>query len=213
MTESLDAALATARGFFDALSSADHQRACAMVAPSDRTVFRENQLASLIGWANQRNAIASMLSGDGDGAVSWASDGIYRPEELARVAGTPLPDITRVGTLGELAALLPDEFLSLYLDLSTPLSGPVGSDTMERPRYRVLGGVVDGADVVHVVYRCDIGYNDPHHVDVLRVVQFADGWSVDISNAGHNIVNTSWLMLTMVPAPLDGSADVDSPEV
>lgn len=213
MTESLDTVLATARGFFDALSSGDHQRACAMVAPSDRTVFREKQLASLISWANQRDAIQSMLDGDGDGAVSWASDGIYRPEELARVAVTPLPDITKVRTLGELAALLPDEFLSLYLDLSTPLSGPVGSDTMERTRYRVLGGVFDGADVVHVVYRCEIGYDDPHHVDVLRVVQSADGWSVDISTAGHNIVNTSWLMMTMDHAPLGGSADVGSPDV
>ena len=213
MTESLDAALATARSFLDALSCGEHERASAMVAPSDRTVFREKQLASLISWANQRDAIKSMLSGDGDGAVSWASDGIYRPEELDRVAGTPLLDRTNVRTLGELAALLPDEFLSIYLDLSTPLSGAVGSDTLERPRYRVLGGVFDGVDVVHVVYRCEVGYDDPHHVDVLRLVQFADGWSVDIATAGHNIVNATWLMVTMDHALLGGSADVDSPAV
>lgn len=213
MTESLDAAVAVARSFFDALSSGNHRQASAMVAPSRRTVFREKQLASLTNWALQRDAINSMLSGAAEGAVSWGSDGVYRPEELARVAETPLLHIANIRTLGEYAALSPDEFLSLYLDLSTPLSGSVGSDTMERPRYRVLGGVLDGSEVVHVVYRCEAGNNDPHHVNVLRVVRGADGWSVDISTAGHDIVNSSWLMLTIDHASLGGSADADSPDV
>jgi hypothetical protein len=213
MTESLDAALAAARSFFDALSTGSHRRASAMVAQADRIVFREKQLASLTSWAFQRDAINSMLSGAAEGAVSFASDGVYRPEELARVAETPLIHIANVHTLGEYAALSPDEFLSLYLDLSTPLSGNVGSDTMERPRYRVLGGVLDGSEVVHVVYRCEAGYDDPHHVNVLRVVRYADGWTVDISTAGHDIVNSSWLMLTIDHASFGGSADVDSPDV
>ncbi|MCC6244835.1 MAG: hypothetical protein IT353_18455 [Gemmatimonadaceae bacterium] len=201
MTESLDAALATARGFFDALSASDHARAAALVAPSHRTVFREYQLAGLASWANKRDAIQAMLSGEGNGAVSWGSDGSYRPEELARVADTPLPVATNVRTLGELAALPPDEFVSLFLDLSTPLSASVDSEIMERTRYRVLGGVLDGADVVHVVYRSEMTYDDPHHVDVLRVLRSEGGWSIDISTAGHNIVNNSWLMMTLDLAP------------
>ena len=49
-----------------------------------------------------------------------------------------------------------------------------------------------------MLYRCTSpGYHDPHHVDVLRIVQTDGVWSVDIATAGHEIVNSSWLMLSM----------------
>ena len=196
--ETLAQAMEVARAFPNALSFGDQARAAAMVAPSGQAAFREVQLCSLTGWAQQRDAISALQRGGTDSAVGWNSDGVYRPEQLARVGDTPLVAVSGVRTLGEFAALPPAEFLARYLDVSTPRSSAGEGEPMERPRYLVLGGVVDGHDVVHVLYRCTSpGYHDPHHVDVLRIVQTDGVWSVDIATAGHEIVNSSWLMLSM----------------
>jgi hypothetical protein len=199
MTESLEAALGVARRFLDALSSSDYEGAAAVVAPSAHAAFRETQLSSLTSWAQQRDAIIALQRGGGDGVVGFPSDGVYRPEDLARVADTPLEAIAGVRTLGEFAALPAADFLARYLDVSNPLSAASADAPLERPRYLVLGGVADGSDVVHVIYRCtNAGYHDPYHASVLRVVHIDRVWSVDIATAGHEIVNSSWLMMSMM---------------
>ena len=168
-----------------------------MVAPSGQAAFREVQLSSLTSWAQQREAIIALQRWGEDGAVGFPSDGVYRPEDLARVGDTPLQGVPGVRTLAEFATLPAAEFLARYLDVSTPLSSAGDGHPMERPRYLVLGGVADGADVVHVLYRCtSTGYHDRHHVDVLRIVHVDGVWSVDLATAGHGIVNATWLMLS-----------------
>jgi hypothetical protein len=199
MNESLEAALEVARRFLDALSSSDYAGAAAMVAPSAQTAFRETQLSSLTSWAQQRDALNALQRGGGDGAVGFSSDGVYRPEDLALVAGTPLEAVPGVRTLGEFAALPAADFVARYLDVSTPLSAASGDEPLERPRYLVLGGVADGPDVVHVTYRCtNAGYHDPHYANLLRIVRADHVWSVDIATASHEIVNSSWLMMSMM---------------
>lgn len=197
--EALRLAIDVARTFLDALSAAEHARAADMVAASGQAAFREAQLCSLTGWAQQRDALNALQLGGADGAVGWNSDGVYRPEDLARVADTPLEAVPGVRTLGEFAALPAADFLARYLDVSTPLSAASGDEPLERPRYLVLGGVADGSDVVHVLYRCtNAGHHDPHHANLLRIVIIDRMWSVDIATAGHEIVNSSWLMMSMI---------------
>jgi hypothetical protein len=199
MNESLEGALGVARRFLDALSSSDYEGAVAMVASSAHATFRETQLSSLTSWAQQRDAMIALQRGGGDGAVGFSSDGVYRSEELARVADTPLDALPGVRTLGEFAALSAADFLARYLDVSTPLSAASGDEPLERPRYLVLGGVADGRDVVHVLYRCtNGGYHDPYHANLLRIVQVDRAWSVDMATAGHDIINSSWLMMSMM---------------
>lgn len=199
MNESLEAALGVARHFLDALSSSDFDGAAAMVAPSAHAAFRETQLSSLTSWAQQRDALNALQRGGGDGVVGFSSDGVYRPENLTLVADTPLEVVPGVRTLGEFAALPAADFLARYLDVSTPLSAASGDAPLERPRYLVLGGVADGSDVVHVLYRCtNCGSHDPRFANLLRIVRAEHVWSVDIATAGHEIVNSSWLMMSMM---------------
>ncbi len=199
MTESIEAALGVARRFLDALSASDFDGAAAMVVPSAHAAFRETQLSSLTSWAQQRDALNALQRGGEDGAVDFSSDGVYRPEDLARVADTPLEAVPGVRTLGEFAALPAADFLARYLDVSNPLSAASADAPLERPHYLVLGGVAEGTDMVHVVYRCtSTGYHDPHYANILRIVRADHVWSVDIATAGHEIVNSSWLMMSMM---------------
>jgi len=197
--DSLEAALDVARRFLDALSSSDFYGAAAMVSPSAHAAFRETQLSNLTSWAQQRGALNALQRGRADGAVGFSSDGVYRPEDLARVADTPLEAVPGVRTLGEFAALPAAVFLARYLDVSNPLSAVSADAPLERPRYLVLGGVAEGTNIVHVVYRCtSAGYHDPLYANLLRIVRVEHVWSVDIANASHEIVNSSWLMMSML---------------
>lgn len=199
MNESLEPALGVARRFLDALSASDFDGAAAMVAPSAHAAFRETQLSGLTSWAQQRDALNALQRGGGNGIVGSSSDGVYRPEDLAQVADTPLGAIAGVRTLGEFAALPAADFLARYLDVSNPLSAASADAPLERPRYLVLGGVAEGTDIVHVVYRCtSAGYHDPQYANLLRIVRVDHVWSVDIATAGHEIVNSSWLMMSMM---------------
>jgi hypothetical protein len=167
-----------AEQFFRALGNARWMEAATLVDPASASLFRERQLASLVGWALQRDALKAWRKKAEGGSFGWSSDGVVTSEGLAATADTTLAAIPGVSTLGELASMSAAAFVAKYFEISNShdAKGGVG------PR-RILGGVAEGDAMVHVLYRDEragISYADPYHVDRLRLKQTRSEWFVDL---------------------------------
>ena len=159
---------AVATEFFTALSLEDWERAVRLAEPRSVDEFRESQLALFASWAEQRDALRRARAERR--GHSWSSDGVLRPEQLERHGDVGLEAFPGAPTLRELAALPASTFAARHL--AAGRSAPTA--------YRVLGHVLEGYDVAHVVYRAvhDAALDDPLRVAVLHLRRHGEQWQV-----------------------------------
>ncbi len=190
-------ALEAANRFFAALSNMDWEAAANMVDVDAATSFREAQLASLLAWAQHRPAM--MESRGRSESFGWSSDGKFHSDVAEQFVATPITGVAGVETLGELVAMSPLAFVATCLELDNSRSEIPGPEPRIPTRRHVLGGVLDGDAIVHVLYRLegpDYEYTDAHHVEVLRFREGDHVWRVDLTTSNHDIANGfSFMML------------------
>lgn len=180
-----------AEQFFQALSDAQWMEAATLVDPASASLFRERQLASLVGWAQQLDALKAWRKRAEGGSFGWSSNGIVTSERLAATADTTLAAVPGVTTLGELASLSAAAFIAKYFEVSNSPDSKAGVAAR-----RILGGVAEGEFTVHVLYRDEspgITYSDPYHVDHLRLKRNSNDWFVDLWGdpefaSGHDVM-------------------------
>ncbi len=178
---------AAAHDFLAAMEGRRWREAAALVDPEQLAPYREETLAILVAWAQQRDAMRRRpLRGSG-ALTALSTDGKLDPRALARVGGTPVPAIRGVRTLRDLAALPPAEFLAHVAELADMRSADSLSGSVDSSTHRILGAVNESDSVAHVLYRSEgsgVRYDDPYHVEVLAAVRRGDRWYVRRGRGG-----------------------------
>lgn len=191
-------ALATARAFFAAIEAERWDEAARMIDVDSGETFRQRELSVLVRWAERRDSLAAMRA-KGEGMVAFSTDGRLDLALAEKHGRTQLRGAPGIETLADLIALPLPDFLAKSLELTnTPHTLPSG-ELFARTR-RVLGGVGEGEDMAHVLFRTEgpgIRHTDPHQVEVLRLERIDGAWRVELGIMNHNIIHTS--ALTMLP--------------
>lgn len=146
-------ATATVNAFFAALARGAWADAAAMVEPTCAAAFREHELANLIAGAR----FIELRRGPGPHPSGFGSDGVLRPEELARYGSVKAPGFPANVTIESLARLSPTEFLTRHFELAgghRRFRPGTAEAPVEIP-LRVLGEVPFGIDQAYVVYLYD----------------------------------------------------------
>lgn len=168
-----DAAIA----FFNAITAGEWRQAARLVDPDALAEARDGELGMLASWAEVRPDL-QRLEGGGMQGIAFSGELDMRLVEKHRDL---VVNLFGVRTLGEVAALSPEELFARSLEASTH---PVirGERVDLGPlTYRVIGTVQETDSVAHVLYRStgqNIRYDDPWHVTVVRVVRRGDQWLV-----------------------------------
>ena len=157
-----------ATGFFAALALHDWERAVHLAEPRSLDEFRESQLALFAAWAEQRDVSRRARAERRD--YSWSSDGVLRAEQLDQHGDVRLEAVAGAPTLRELAALPAATFAARHL----------AAGRMHPGAYRVLGHVLEGDDLAHVMYRPIHGASqyDQLLVTVLHLRRHGERWQV-----------------------------------
>jgi hypothetical protein len=116
--------------------------------------FRDEHLDELVGWARFEGPEAKRRK---HGGMSGYSINGGERSDLENYASLKLPVFSDVATLGELAALTPIQFLAKWIEATQRRGGweSGGPDA----RRRVLGEVIEGDSLAHVLYRFE---RSPH---------------------------------------------------
>ncbi len=188
---------AAAHDFLSAIESRRWREAAALVDPEQLAPYREETLAILVAWAQQRDEIRRRPLRRSGALTALSTEGKLDPQALARVGDTPLPAIRGVRTLRDLAALPPADFLAHVLELADIRSADSPGDLVESSTHRILGAVNESDSVAHVLYRAEdprVRYDDPYHVEVLATVRRGDRWYVHGSHRGAGFTRLAFLL-------------------
>jgi hypothetical protein len=175
MAQSKPADAATA--FFNALTAGEWRRAARLVDPDALAEARTIELGMLVSWAEARPDLQRIK----DGGMQGISFGGELDTSLLKKHRDLIVDLLGVRTLGEVAALSPEELFARSLEASTHPLVRGERANLRPPTYRVIGIVQETDSVAHVLYRMtspDVSYEDPWHVAVLRAVRRGDQWLV-----------------------------------
>lgn len=172
-----------AETFFAALRTQRWRDAAAMLDSASAVQFRDRALAILVAMLDARGTPAAM--GDsGIGIAAVAMPAAPDSQALRAVADTPISLFSDVRTLGAIGALRPVEFAARYLEVSQRslrlLNPDAATDSLlSAPRaYQVIGEVLEGDSLAHVLYRTTDTevVQEPHSVNVLYLRRRGSEW-------------------------------------
>jgi len=196
--------------FFGALRAAQWDSAAGMIDPDMTIAFRKSELASLIAWARNRDAIIAMHQRR-EGTVGWSSDGRVDAALLEAYGATPLRGAPGAQTLAELAAVSPRAFIATCLEASNgPILNPDG-EPIEMTR-RVIGAVSEGNAIVHVLFRVEgpgVEHTDPLSVEVIRLKRAEHVWNVDPTSLSFGIASIHSFTMLADLAGEEAASDVE----
>ena len=187
---------AAAQEFLAAIEGRRWREAAALVDPEQLAPYREETLAILVAWAQQRDEIRKQALRGGGELTALSTDGKLDPQALARVGDTRLPPTRGVRTLRDLAALSPAEFLAHVLELADIRSIGRGG-FIDPSTHRIFGAVNESDSVAYVLYRAEgpgVRYDDPYYVEVFPTVRRGDRWYVHGSHRGAGFTRLAFLI-------------------
>lgn len=180
-----------AEAFFSALQRARWNAAAALVDPASAADFRDQNLSMLIAWAENRERIQRVRKAGG-GMVAYSSEGTVNTFLLAQFGSTVLRALPGRPTLQQLAESTPAEFVALWLEASDHGIAPDSAGPSGRPTRRILGEVLEGDSVAHVLYRPEAPgyeYTNPHHVEILQLRRLGQEWRVLLRGVGLDFID------------------------
>lgn len=169
-----------ARSFFDALAEHRWRDAAMLVHPLRRASFQEEELAVLVAWAESEQARRLDAQSGSGGIVGFSSDGVLRPEQLAKHGHRRVPGFGGL-TLAGAAALPSEEFMARFLEASALDADSTFLPSGERFARRILGEVIESDTVAHVLYRIEgsvVEYTDDFHVEIAQLRRRGGRWLV-----------------------------------
>ena len=143
------------REIFTALTNHDWERVAELIDSGEVVAFRNEHLDELVGWAMFEGPEAKRNKQGG--MSGFAITGGER-SELKKYAGLKLPIFSNVATLGDLAQLAPVQFLAKWIEATQRRGGWASSGP--NSRRRILGEVIEGDSLAHVLYRFERSPND-----------------------------------------------------
>jgi hypothetical protein len=168
-----------ARAAFAAFERQDWNAVVKVVDAAAAVAFRESELALIAAWLDQREAMRAAKR-EGVTSFGFSSDGILKPEQLARLRNVRVEAFAGAPTFAELAALPPEEFLRRWLQAVHSGQQPAVRLPAGVHR-RTLGVVIEGDTLAHVVYRPeggDMRYEHPWTVEVLALRKDSGVWRI-----------------------------------
>jgi hypothetical protein len=145
----------TARALFAALEERAWMSVAELVDSAELDAFRDRRLDGLVAFAESQDIQAP--SPERRGISLYFTHGGER-RDLEKYAELQLPVFTDVATLGDLAALAPMQFLVKWIE-ATQRRGGWGSRGPDSRRI-ILGEVMEGDSLAHVLYRFDRSAED-----------------------------------------------------
>ena len=137
----------TVAAFFDAIARGDGHAALAYVVPEDIPEFRRRELAIITEFFDRRDELRAMLQAPRPSASAVVGLSPMPPFDsvaVAKYAMMPLA-VYGVRTVGEFAALAPDELLARVLSQSGEAQSP----------RKIIGYVIEQDTMAHVLFRRD----------------------------------------------------------
>lgn len=173
-----------ARSVLAAFERGDWDAVVGAVDPDAIATFREQELALLAAWLEQRDAMRASRDA-GERSFGYSSDGVLRPEQIVHLRSVRVQVFPGAPTFGALVALSPAAFFRQWLEAAhdPPPGGELASDA--RVRRRVLGAVVEGDSLAHVLYRLEgegHQYEQAWTVEVLALRRSAGVWRMLLPN-------------------------------
>jgi hypothetical protein len=144
-----------AGALFDALTEHSWVSVADLIDSAEIDAFRDQHLDGLVAFAEFQD-IQTQLP-ERRGISGYIIRGGER-RDLEKYAELKLPAFTDVATLGDLAALAPVQFLAKWIE-ATQRRGGWGSRG-PRSRRIILGAVMEGDSLAHVLYRFDRSADD-----------------------------------------------------
>jgi hypothetical protein len=193
--------------FFAALGSQQWRTAASMLDSASASAFRDRELALLIALRSD-TPLGRATSDSGGSIMAVITPATPDPSALRSVADSPLTLFSDVRTVGALAALPTLEFAARYLEVSQrSLRSLHAEETTaaidHEPRtYRVLGHVIEGDSMAHVLYRTtDDEFTDrePHSVAVLHLRRSGIEWRLLLPSDLARLPYTFWLTRDSFP--------------
>jgi hypothetical protein len=148
----------TARALFAALEGHSWVDVAELIDAAEIDAFRDHHLDGLVTFADSQSIQAEPP--ERHGISLYLTHGGER-RDLEKHAELKLPVFTDVATLGDLAALTPIQFLVKWIEATQRLGG-WGSRGPDSRRI-ILGEVMEGDSLAHVLYRFDRSAEDPLH--------------------------------------------------
>lgn len=185
--------------FFGALTRGDFAAAAVLLEPTELVTLRETELARLVGWARQHDAMKQVRDTPGpsmhgfsvEETVDAAALEKFRDYELNRHAG--------VRTLGDLTAQTPTEFAATYLRVT---SGALGGGQLVPPiTRRVVGEIIEDETRAYVVYRTTGSIFDDgpsEHARVLAFRRVAAEWRVELSSLAESPMGHQMFAISVI---------------
>ena len=147
-----------ARALFAALEEHSWVDVAELIDSAEIVAFRDHYLDGLVTFAESRSIQAQLP--ERHGISLYLTHGGER-RDLGKYADLKLAVFTDVATLGDLAALAPIQFLVRWIE-ATQRRGGWGSRGPASRRI-ILGEVMEGDSLAHVLYRFDRSAEDPLH--------------------------------------------------
>jgi hypothetical protein len=143
------------RALFAALTDHSWVQVAESIDSAEIIAFRDEHLDELVGWARFEGPDAKRPK---HGGMSGYTINGGERSDLKKYASVKFPVFSDVGTLGDLAALTPIQFLAKWIEATQRRGGweSGGPDA----RRRILGEVIEGDSLAHVLYRFERSTDD-----------------------------------------------------
>jgi hypothetical protein len=167
----------TARTAFVAFERRDWQGLTALVDSERLAAFQREELAYLVPWFNSKEARARAARKGASVFMLSYEDSLPPEAMVAEVPDMKVQVFPNAPTLRELAQLSPAGFFARWCEAVydvDPDKGPGGG----RPSWgrHVVGEVLEGETLAHVLYRSDLKSRQPWSVERMPLKQSASGW-------------------------------------
>jgi hypothetical protein len=171
---------AVARAVFSAFERGDWATVAASIDSAAAKTFRESELALLASWLASREALQAAKK-TGTTFYGYSSDGILKSEDIAKHGSTRIEAFLGKPTFGDLVRLEPQLFLRRWLE--SVHSEP--RDSTIAIRRRIVGVVLEGDSLAHVLYRPEgpgIEYEHVWTTEILVLQRRNAAWKVLLPN-------------------------------
>jgi hypothetical protein len=167
-----------AQRYFDAVARQQWDAAVALADPAAVRRFRNFALSTFVVVASRHDELERELKPQtGNGALfPLRIDSVARPSDLERVGAWRIPAYPGSPTVGELAAMTPQELFARSYPISEIECFDGECRPLRRhPRYIVVASAIENDSVAHALYR-----QDPADTTHGRSGDEGDPWGVEV---------------------------------
>ena len=157
---------------FSALEQHDWPTLATLVHPDALATLRQHSLAQIIVLAELAKA------GKPTANFGYNPGDIVIADHLPQVGDQRVPEFPTSPSINELAALSPADFFVRWCQAVYESRPELPGSSVPHTKRHIIGEVMEGDTLAHVVYRREGRWMIPWHVDIMPLRRLGDRWSL-----------------------------------